>query len=423
MSSTSAPTAISSPSLPTLAWRLLTAVGFFLGLGTTWGHIKATDFPVDMAIYRQGVEAFMSGGEMYSVPMHAGDLALPFIYPPFGALVMVPLTVPGFLTDNLAGDIVIVLSNVLIWLCLYAAGKHLFKTASSDMLIALVTVTWALMLTFEPVDLNNGFAQINVVIMALVFLDVVPRERRFLPEGTLVGIAAAIKLTPLVFGLYWLVKKDWKAIGTTALSAVVCTLLAALWRMDATIEFYFGTLLNMGTQSQIGVDTTYQSNSSLKGMVMRFAPDGAALEDYSTLINVIWLVLAVITVAVGAWLIALALRRHLTLDAILITAIVMLLISPVSWSHHWVWLTLILPVFAWRALFTYHNTKTMLTIISVWTLLLVTNPPKWWFGDAIDIWALSLVEKFLVSDFVWLAFALLAAVAVGVRQVKVKSPA
>ena len=62
----------------------------------------------------------------------------------------------------------------------------------------------------------------------------------------------------------------------------------------------------------------------------------------------------------------------------------MLLISPISWSHHWVWLALIIPVFAWRWLTIYKQQRALITVIGVWAALILTNPPKWWFGDDID---------------------------------------
>ncbi|MGO1985694.1 MAG: hypothetical protein ACTH3V_09745, partial [Corynebacterium casei] len=65
-------------------------LGLVIATITTAIQVISTDFPIDMVIYREGVKAFMAGGEVYSVPMMAGDIALPFIYPPFGALVMVP---------------------------------------------------------------------------------------------------------------------------------------------------------------------------------------------------------------------------------------------------------------------------------------------------------------------------------------------
>lgn len=407
---------------------LLTWLGLLLGVAGTFGHIIATDFPVDMIIYREGVRAFLSGGEMYSEPMMAGDLALPFIYPPFGALVMVPLTAP-FISDAVAGDIMIVVSNALILVCLYLVLRVLLKSATdsssafSEREVRMLTaLLWGGAVMIEPVDLNNGFAQLNIVLMALVVFDLVPGRRpKWLPQGLLVGVAAAIKLTPLVFGLYWLLRRDFRSILTAAVSAVVCTLIAALWRFDATVEFYFSTLLGMGSESQIGVDTTYQSNSSLKGMVMRWAPSSEALDAGGTLINVIWLILAGVTIVLGGWLMVALLRRGMRIDAIMVNAVVMLLISPVSWSHHWVWLVFILPLFAWRAATLFAAPWFSGGVVALWSLLVLTNPPKWWFGDQIDIFALNGLETFLVSDFVWLGIALLVAVAVGLRGVPVQT--
>lgn len=104
---------------------LLTAAGLIVGLVGVIRHVLHTDFPVDMIIYREGVRAFMEGRSVYSEPMYAGDLALPFIYPPFGALVMVPLTAFDWMSDALAGDIMIVLSDALVFACLYAIFRAL----------------------------------------------------------------------------------------------------------------------------------------------------------------------------------------------------------------------------------------------------------------------------------------------------------
>ncbi|AKK10942.1 glycosyltransferase 87 family protein [Corynebacterium uterequi] len=405
----------SSPDFRRLLALLATLAGLLAGLGQTARHIGVTDFPLDMIIYREGVRAFLSGGEMYSVPMFAGDIALPFIYPPFGALVMVPLTTPGWMDNDLAGNIMIAMSNGLILACLRLIAPVLLPHSSALTRWAAAAVTWSLVLTFEPVDLNNGFAQINIVLMALVMWDLIPRQRRVLPQGILVGIAAAIKLTPLAFGLYFLIRRDIRSLLVTAASAVVCTLLAALVRFDATVEFYFSTLLGMGTSSDIGVDTTYQSNSSYKGMIMRFAPDGAAVVSHDTLTTTIWLVLVLITIGLGGWLMVALLRRGRELDAVLVNAVIMLLVSPVSWSHHWVWLVFVLPVFAFRALAVKPVPRALVAVLGVWAVLLVTKPPKWWFGDQIDLWALQWWQTILVSDYVWLGLAFMVALALSLR--------
>lgn len=403
------------------ATTLLTWAGLFFGVASTLRQIQANDFPVDMIIYRRGVEAFLSGGDMYAQPMQAGDIALPFIYPPFGALVMVPLS-PGFISDDLAGDIMIAVSNLLILACLHLVLRSAMAGVPAAVLRLSTALTWAFVLNFEPVELNNGFAQLNIVLMALVVLDLAPYRRRLLPQGTLIGIAAAIKLTPLAFGLYWLLRRDFRSMAVAALSAVTCTLIAALWRFDATVEFYFSTLLGMSSGAEIGVDTTYQSNSSIKGMLMRWAPDSAWLDGHSGLINWLWLALSVITIVLGGWLMLAMIRRGMTVDAVMVNAMVMLLVSPVSWSHHWVWLALIIPVFAWRAMTLLGTPRFSGTVVAVWSLLLLTNPPKWWFGDSIEVFALDFWEKFVVSDFVWLAGLLTVSVAVGIRPLKVPAP-
>ncbi|ONM65378.1 hypothetical protein B0B24_30980, partial [Pseudomonas aeruginosa] len=146
---------------------------------------------------------------------------------------------------------------LLLLVCLYFVFKAVLK--KPDFLLPIIAIAWAIALRFEPVDLNNGFAQINIVVMTLVTLDLVPRKR-FLPQGILIGLAAAIKITPLAMLLYFLVRKEWKQIATAFLSAVAATLLAAAFRWDAFVEFFSSKLLDMGSGGYFGVATEYQSN-------------------------------------------------------------------------------------------------------------------------------------------------------------------
>ena len=393
-------------ALSALGW-LVTAVGMIAGIARIVAHTRITDFPVDMTIYREGVQAFLDGRPVYSEPMMAGDIALPFIYPPFGALAMVPLASRGISHDT-AGNIMIVFSDLLLLACLYFCLRAVLAPRHRRLLLPITTVTWAVALFFEPIDLNNSFAQINVVIMALVVFDLVPRKR-WLPQGWLIGLAAAIKITPLAMLLYPLLKKDFRTILTAAASAVIATAVAAAVRWDAFVEFFTVKLLAMGTGGDFGVGTDYQSNSSIK--VQRLYPSLESATDHATLTSVVWLVLTLVTIAAGAWAMRLLIRRDLDVEAWLIGSLVMLLISPVSWSHHWVWLALVVPVFAYRAWIYRHSTwvsGALLATLATWTVLMVTVPPKWWFGDQIDVYGMPLEFKLVVDDYVW--FALLTAV-------------
>lgn len=397
----------------------LIAVGLVAGLAVMWQQIRMNDEPIDMAIYIEGVRTFVRGGEVYSQPMQVGTVLLPFIYPPFGALVMVPLS---FLSVKLAGDIMIGSSAVLLLACLYFIARAVLTPAgvSPAMQHVLVAVTWPAAMLLEPVVLNSSFAQINIIIMGLVVLDLVPR-RRFLPQGTLIGIAMAIKLTPLVMLYFFLLKKNIRAIFVSFASTIIATLIAAAVRWDVTVEYFSHTLLGLGSGEDAGVNTAYQSNSSFKGMLMRWFSSEAALDAHSGLLNILWLVLSFTAIGLVGWLMIALIRRGLDVDAWLCNAILMLLISPISWSHHWVWVAFIIPVFAWRWYTNFGRPVALGIVLGVWTVLMVTNPPKWWFGDAIDLYSLPWWQTFLVSDYVWLALATLALYALACRRLPVRS--
>ncbi|MGO1734250.1 MAG: glycosyltransferase family 87 protein [Corynebacterium casei] len=405
-------------------------VGLIIATITTAIQVMSTDFPIDMVIYREGVKAFMAGGEVYSVPMMAGDIALPFIYPPFGALVMVPLAGDWF-SHAMAGDIMIVLSNLLIGLVVlllaFALNRQRSNPFVSSDVIAAASLIWGIVLIFEPVRLNNGFAQINIIIMVLVALDLIPRKRlKWLPQGWLIGVAAAIKITPLAMLLYFLVRKEIKPIITAAISAIIATLIAAAVRWDVAWEYFSVKLLSMGTGGDFGVQTAYQSNSSIKGAIERLYTSQEGMETASTITNIIWLCFAIITVVLGGWLMVALMKRGLNIEAWMINAFIMLLISPVSWSHHWVWVAIAIPVLLYRAITWRHlnwAAGILISILSLWAILVVTVPPKWYWADGINVWDMELVFKLVMNDFVWLSVSTMLALAYMLRFVPVKAPA
>lgn len=401
----------------TVLRRLVILIGMATGLAVTAQRVRAfaypedtrvLDYALDMAVYREGVRAFLSGGELYSQMMDVDGIKLPFIYPPFGALALSPFA-PGWLSHRAAGDLMVVLSGLLVLLCLHLVLRAVVR--ERDWALPLTAVSWPAAMALEPLVLNGEFAQINVVIMALVVLDLVPRKR-YLPQGWLIGVAVAIKLSPAAMLLYFLLKCRIRPILTAAVSALAATALGAVVRWDQTKEFFGDILLGMGGGAEIGVDPTYTSNSSIKAMIMRFAPTREWLTANDTLVNVLWLVLSLGVIAWGAWLMHRLIARGWDTDAWLVNALVMLLISPISWSHHWVWLGLLFPVAAYRVLSSTRPARGVAAVVGLWALLLLTRPLKWAYGDGVDFTELSLLARILVSDSVWLALAFLAVLTV-----------
>ena len=150
------------------------------------------------------------------------------------------------------------------------------------------------------------------------------------------GVAAGIKLTPLVFGLYFLMRKDWRGLLNMAAGFASTVLLGWLLRPAESLQFWLQILPDT---SRIG-GAGYVDNLSIKGALLHFGVPEAG-------VTVPWLALSLLVVGLGAAVIKTASDQGARVVAISATALTMLLISPVSWSHHWVWMAAVLPAFAW----------------------------------------------------------------------------
>src|SRR5690606_38325838 len=140
------------------------------------------------------------------------------------------------------------------------------------------------------------------------------------PRGALIGIAAAIKLTPAVFVLYFLLRRDYRAAATSAISGVLVTVLGFVVAPAQSWEFW--------SDPAGGVSgSPFFTNQTFEAILVRAGVDGLPR-------TIAWLLLsaALFTLAVPA------IRRAPAPLALVVLAAVGLLVSPTSWSHHWVWI-------------------------------------------------------------------------------------
>src|SRR5690606_33356389 len=196
---------------------------------------------IDLEVYRFGVQAWLSGGDLYGdLPETSGHIALPFIYPPFAALVMVPLAVVPW---TVAWVGLLALSALALGVTFYVVARRLWPSGGRGGALSVASIALPLALAVEPgraIDFDHPvegrpafglepvlqtleFGQINLVLMALVALDCLVARPRW-PRGALIGIAAAIKLTPAVFVLYFLLRRDYRSAVTAAVAGVAATL-------------------------------------------------------------------------------------------------------------------------------------------------------------------------------------------------------
>ncbi|TVS99368.1 DUF2029 domain-containing protein [Amycolatopsis bartoniae] len=268
---------------------------------------------LDLDVYRLGAQAFFEHGDPYGVlpPTHDGT-RLPFTYPPFAALAFAPLLTVPLRVSLVALTVVSVLAlGAVLALCLGRFERRL--TVAGPVVLAAQAVA----LFSEPLRATLGYGQVNVLLMLLVAVDVLGPLRQ---RGYLVGLAAAVKLTPLAFVLFFLVRRDFRAAGRAVATFAGCALVTWVIAPGASKE-YWTKLVFQG--ERIG-DPGYIGNQSLRGTLARLGLGQG------------WWMLAVVVV-LALTVFAIARARH-EVSALLVCATGALLVSPVSWTHHWVWM-------------------------------------------------------------------------------------
>ncbi|MBF6173030.1 DUF2029 domain-containing protein [Nocardia blacklockiae] len=277
---------------------------------------------IDLQVYRNGARVWLDGGDLYGPMPKSGGIGLPFTYPPLAALLFTPLAlVPLGAAEWLVLAVSLLCLGVTLWLVI----DRLRPAWDRPTRIAAVIGAVAVLGLTEPVRQTFNFGQINLVLMAAIALDVLVR-RPFWPRGMLIGIAVSVKLIPAAYLLYFLIRRDWRTSITLVLSAIGAVAVGFLLFPDDSAEYWFETLWDT---DRIG-PASYAGNQSLKGFAFRLGvADGTA--------TLIWIVLSLIAVGLAALWMKRLLDAGAEISALLVNAAAVLLISPISWSHHWVW--------------------------------------------------------------------------------------
>ena len=268
----------------------------------------------DFFVYLYGGRAVLDHLPLYE----SGDpvTGLHFTYPPFAAVVMVPLALlPAWLAAALwTGASVGALAAVVV-----VASRALDRPAPGWM-VALVTCG---ALALEPVWQNLTFGQANLFLMLAVLVDLVRPARRW--SGVLTGMAAGVKLTPLVFVVLLLLVGRRAAAGRAALAFAGTVAVGFVVMPGSAARYWAHNLLDA---RRVG-PPALAHNQSVYGALTRLL-DGPP-PTWAWLAIAGPLSLAVLVVGAGWW------RRGDRALGTCLGALAMLFASPISWSHHWVW--------------------------------------------------------------------------------------
>jgi alpha-1,2-mannosyltransferase len=273
-------------------------------------------FPLDLDVYREAGRYVLHHADPYSPGF--GDslrIKLPFTYPPFAAVAFVPLAlvpkaavVVGWTALSLCLFGVIV--GVTVWPALLARGW------GHPVVLGAVA---GLLLWTVPVAQTISYGQINLILVAACLLDcgVTPRASGK-HRGLLVGIATAVKLTPGLFIAYFALTRQWAAAARAAAAAAVCAALAFVILPGPSREYWLHLVFDASRPG----NPSYYGNQSLLGALERLH------------VGWLWVPLGLALGCVGLWRAA---RAHGAIAAVLV-GLTTLVVSPISWQHHAVWI-------------------------------------------------------------------------------------
>ncbi|MDT5258180.1 MAG: alpha,2-mannosyltransferase, partial [Mycobacterium sp.] len=324
-------------------------------------------------------------------------LNLPFTYPPLAAILFCPFS---WLHMPAASVAITLLTLVLLILSttIVLTGLDVWNTSAvvpgpawlRRLWLALV-IAAAASIWLEPITSNFAFGQINVVLMTLVIADCVPRRTPW-PRGLLLGLGIALKLTPAVFLLYFLLRRDNRAALTALASFAGATLVGFVLAWNDALEYWTHTVHHT---DRIG-ETALNTDQNIAGALARLG-----LSEHERF--PLWVAACLLVLAATVWAMRRVLRAGEPILAVVCVALFGLVVSPVSWSHHWVWVlpaVLVTGVLAWRRR---NVALAVLTAIGValmrWTPIDLLpkhheTTANWWHqlaGSSYVWWALAVI--------------------------------
>jgi len=320
-----------------------------------WGRRNG----LDLEVYRDSVNSWISGRNPYLLTFTSSGLS--FTYPPFALLALSPLTWAPFLVIKwLLRAASLAAATVSVVLVLRDAGA----TVTQRLWCKAFTWSCIAFIAFEPARSATEYGQIEFILMVIVVAELLAAPSRC--RGIGIGVAAAVKLTPLAFVIVLAASRDVKSVIRAATSFLVCTGLSWLLWPGLSRVFWFHDVSDPGRVGTVA----YGGNQCWYAILHRppFPASGS---------EVAWVLLSLMALAAAAFVSWRCVNAGQKAPAMVATALAGLLASPISWTHHWIWVLLI------PALMPRHRTSGIPRSVQVmlWGLIALTvAAPYWWFS-------------------------------------------
>lgn len=297
--------------------RIISFLFFFVSLLILLRVLLLGGYP-DFSQYFYGLKTIIHGLNPYIADQNS---LTPTVYPPFVLLLLSPF---GFLPIFWAGKVWTFFSIIFLFSAVYFIFKIYNKKIFSNsgfIVLGLVCLSF-------PVKFTLGMGQINNLILFLFVLSIyfLEKKKKYLSSFFL-AMSLAIKLFPIFFPLYFLLKRKWKLLFFTFITISLFYLVSFLINPKINIYFYQNILPTFLS----GWKTDYY-NQSLTGFIGR-----SISEDY--LRSLIRYVLSAIFILISFFVIFKSLvntklaNMHLGLLVSL-----NLIVNSFSWQHHFVFM-------------------------------------------------------------------------------------
>jgi alpha-1,2-mannosyltransferase len=297
-------------------------------------HLSSMAAMRDLVVYRNGGLIVRQVAPPYNghlaSPLYdwTGQHGVQFTYPPFAAVIF---AVASVLPWTLLRSAMTVASLAALGLSLWITFGALGYSGRQTVRLAATLGTCALALVTEPVQETLGLGQVNLLLMLLIVADLLTtgalsgRTRWW--HGIGIGVAAGIKLTPLIFIPYLVLIRRYRQAATASVTFVITVLLGyAILPRDSGTYWVHGLFLKANRIVFLGT----RGNQSLRGVLTRLA--GSVTSGTAP-----WLVAGILAVVIGLAAAVLLHRAGQPVAAMLACALTGLLVSPLTWDHHWVW--------------------------------------------------------------------------------------
>ncbi|MBN9106382.1 MAG: DUF2029 domain-containing protein [Propionibacteriaceae bacterium] len=261
----------------------------------------------------------------------AGDLMYTWLgYPPVSLIVLSPLRgLPELAGDRLwtGASLLVIAGIAAIVARLSMEARRDAAAADRPRWIALAGLATTMLLFSQPglTQLVNG--QLTLFVIALAFVDASGAfPRRW--QGSLVGLAAALKLTPLIFLPYYAITKQWRQLVVASASFGVFTAIG--FDLFPADSLYFWTHAN--SSARLGPENP--ENLSIYGALNRWLTDPTAVQ-------MVWLLLAGTVAVLAYWQARAHFRRGELVEAALVVGCASTSVGPIAWPHYLIWVVLV----------------------------------------------------------------------------------